>query len=163
MNLNPVGSDEWFEESVRPQIVNIQRQENGYYTISIALCYKRHEYYDKETKQKVTFAVFPKILVTPHMWEPNYAHAVKFLNELKEHLDSFKHNGPPIVNIKFYWSGADGPGEAMRQALYAPPVKGFAYFALPDNWSITFMKHKPHDNSYEEEKSILEYLRMQMR
>lgn len=162
MDEDLVGFDEWFEESVRPNIENIQRQENGYYTISVALCYKRHEYYDKETRQKVTFAVFPKILASPHVWQPNYPYAVKFLNALREKLDSFGQKNP-VVNLKFYWSGADGPGEAMRAALYAPPVKGFAYFALPDNWSITFMKHKPHDNSYEEEKSIWEFWRWEQR
>jgi len=162
MDNDHVGFDEWFEESVRPNIDNIKRQENGYYTISIALCYKRHEYYDKETGQRVTFAVFPKILASPHIWEPNYPHAVRFLKALQEKLDSFGQKNP-VVNLKFYWSGADGPGTAMRYALYAPHVNGFAYFALPDNWSITFMKHKPHDNSYEEEKSLYEYFRWSQR
>lgn len=155
-----IGPDEWFEESVVPNIEKIQRNEMGYYSISIALCDKRHDYYDKETKQEVKFAVFPKRVHSPHLWTPNYPHAVRFLKTLKEKLESFGQKSP-VVNIKFYWSGADGPGEALRQALYAPPVSGFEHFALPHNWNITFMKYQPIEASYKEEKSMMEMARRQ--
>lgn len=161
-DIPTIGTDEWFEESVVPNIDRIQRMDNGYYSISIALCEKRHDYYDKETKQDVKFSVFPKRVHSPHLWQPNYPHAVRFLESLKAKLESFGQRNP-VVNLKFYWSGADGPGEALRQALYAPPVTGYAYFALPDNWNVTFMKYQPNEGTYKEEKSLLEHARRQRR
>ncbi len=131
----------------------------GYYNIPIALCDKRHDYYDKETKQEVKLAVFPRSTQPPSM-DTKLSACGEVLKTLKDKLESFGQKSP-VVNIKLYWSGADGPGEALRQALYSPPVSGFEYFALPHNWNITFMKYQPIEASYKEEKSMMEMVRRQ--
>ena len=155
----PMENDEWFERHVVPKINKLEKNETGIYIIPIALCWDRHDYYDAYAGL-VELSVFPRRVITPQKWGPNFAHAVRFFKTLKSKLDSFKDKPNELqrVDLRLYTSGASGPKEAFKNAWDDKvPRQGFPFFAAPITWSMIPCGWNSATQKYEEEPLLTSY------
>jgi hypothetical protein len=155
-DVTPIPNDQWFEVHCAPKLAGLVQSPTGYYDISIGLCYRRHDFKTEEG-DKIDFSIFPRWVEVPNLWKPNYPHVIRFLRALQEKINTFTHSGEPIINIRLYLSGANGPMKAFEYAYYCPLVDGFDYWALPESWKLTMMNHNSETQLYDAEPPLWDY------
>lgn len=155
-DFEAVSNDEWFDTHVYPKIDRITQREDGMYFLAISQCWERHKYND-EYAGPVKLAAFPKKVKTPQKWQPNFSHAVRFWQTLKNKLDSIGATNAR-VDIRLYLSGASGPKTALLYAIEDNiPRQGLPFFETPFNWAIIPMIWNSETRKYEEEPTIYSY------
>ncbi len=151
--MPPKTNDEWFDSHIMKRINALEYQPTGMYFLNIGLCWRRHPYKD-DYEGKVNFSLFPKMVITPQKWVPNFSHCVRFLDALQAKIESFGH-GVGRVDIRLYISGASGPRHAIEYAFEDEfPRKGLPYFKTPLSWRLIPMVFNSQTKEYEEEPTI---------
>ena len=93
--------------------------------------------------------------MVPQKWQPNFAHAVRFIETLKAKLESFEQ---PFARVDFrvYHSGAHGPRQALQHAFEDNvPRKGLPFVDVPFTWVYIPMQFNAKTKKYEEDPNNL--------
>lgn len=151
--LEPLENDEWYDMHVVPKINEIEYSDTNMYFINVMLCWDRHKFRDAY-EGRLTLAVFPRAVMVPQKWQPNFAHAVRFIETLKEKLKSFGQEYAR-VDFRVYHSGAHGPRQALQHAFEDnTPRKGLPFVEVPFTWRYIPMQWNMQTRTYEEDPTI---------
>lgn len=151
--FEPMENDVWYNTHVVPKINEIEYQDSGHYFINVMLCWDRHKFRDAY-EGRLSLAVFPRAVMVPQKWQPNFPHAVRFIETLKAKLKSFGHEYAR-VDFRVYHSGAHGPRQALQHAFEDEvPRKGLPFVHTPFPWVFIPMQFNARTRKYEEEPTI---------
>lgn len=154
--FEPLENDDWYDMHVIPKINEIKKEKSGLYFINVMLCWNRHRFRDAY-EGRLSLAVFPGAVMVPQKWQPNFAHAVRFIETLKEKLKSFGHEYAR-VDFRVYHSGAHGPRQALQHAFEDnTPRTGLPFVKVPFTWRYIPMQFNAKAKKYEEDPTIYSF------